>query len=300
MESPCGQISQLDVCQLLSVRPQVIYPVGLNGDDQPATINLPGPLHSGSSVTNDDPPYLKIDIPSPAPAEQTPTNLPLGRVHTTPAVIMLKTPWKPRISLIDEVNMLLDWGMTEDYNHELEHSAVAKEPSTKADASLPQQSEVPAWPLETSSQGSVIETECSMDSNPIHDSPTAVAVTVQRWTSPELQANANMAVNQMLLIKRSSDFDQQWAIWDFEALLKQREAKEAATNKRARIVHSRSDLSTKVKCARMVMKAKYEYWVVVQEARATQCNELEESEATYLEAICKNATAKSLKCAADQ
>ena len=116
---------------------------------------------------------------------------------------------------------------------------------------------------------------------------------------PELQANANMAVNQMLLIKRSSDFDQQWAIWDFKALLKQREAKEAATNERAWIVYSRSDLSTKVKCATVVMKAKYDDWVAVQEAKATRCSELEESEATYSEAICKNAAAKSLKCAAD-
>ena len=62
-ESPCGQISQLEVCQLLSARPRVIYPVGLNGDDQSATINLPGPLHSGSSVTIDDHLYIKIDIP---------------------------------------------------------------------------------------------------------------------------------------------------------------------------------------------------------------------------------------------
>ena len=30
-ESPCGQISQLEVHQLLSARLQVIYPVGLNG-----------------------------------------------------------------------------------------------------------------------------------------------------------------------------------------------------------------------------------------------------------------------------
>ena len=44
-ESPYGQISQLEVCQLLSARPQVIYLVGLNGGDQSVTINLPEPLH---------------------------------------------------------------------------------------------------------------------------------------------------------------------------------------------------------------------------------------------------------------
>ena len=174
-ESPCGQISQLKVCQLLSPELQVIYPVGLNGDDQSATIDLPGPLHSSSSVTINDHLYIKINIPSPTPVEQDNANPPSGRVHTTPAVTMLKTPWKPRIFLRDEVGNLLDRGVTKDYDCELEHSAMVKEPSTKADASQPQQVEVPVWPLDTSSQGSVIETEGSIDCNPIHNSPTAVA-----------------------------------------------------------------------------------------------------------------------------
>ena len=220
--------------------------MGLNRDNQPATIDLPGLLHSSSSVTNDDPPYIKIDIPSPVPVEQNHADLPLGGVKTTPAVTMPKTPWKSRISLRDEVGSLLNQGMTEDYDCELEHSAMAKEPSTEADASLPQQSEVPVWPLDTSSQGSVIETEGSIDSNHICNSPTAVAYS-SCSDSPmmdlsELQANANMVVNQMLSIKRSSDLDRQWAIWDFEALLKQQDAEEAATNERAKIVHSRSNL----------------------------------------------------------
>ena len=32
-ESPYGQINQLEVCQLLSARPQVVYPMGLNGNE---------------------------------------------------------------------------------------------------------------------------------------------------------------------------------------------------------------------------------------------------------------------------
>ena len=47
------------------------------------------------------------------------------------------------------------------------------------------------------------------------------------------------------------------------------------------------------------MKVKYEYRVVIQEARVTRCNELEESEATYSEAISKNAAVKLLQCAMD-
>ena len=44
------------------------------------------------------------------------------------------------------------------------------------------------------------------------------------------------------------------------------------------------------------MKAKYDYRVAIQEARAIRCNELEESEAAYLEALSENMAAKSLQC----
>ena len=155
--------------------------------------------------------------------EQNHADPPLGGVHTSLAVTTPKTPWKSRITLRDEVGNLLDQGMTEDYNHELEHSAMAKEPSTKVDTFPPLQAEVPVQPLDTSSQVSAVETKGSIGSNPIHNSPTAVAYS-SHSDSPtmdlsELQANANLAVNQMLSIKRSLDLDRQWAIRDFEALL---------------------------------------------------------------------------------
>ena len=46
----CGQISQLEVCQLLATSPQVIYPIGLNGHDEPITTTLPELLDSGISL----------------------------------------------------------------------------------------------------------------------------------------------------------------------------------------------------------------------------------------------------------
>ena len=63
--SPYGWISQLEVFQLLSARPQVIYPVGLNGTDEPVTTTLPEQLHSGASVIPYKHPYMRIDIPPP-------------------------------------------------------------------------------------------------------------------------------------------------------------------------------------------------------------------------------------------
>ena len=199
--------------------------MGLNGGNQSVTIDLPGPLHSGSSVTTDEHPYIKIDIPSPTPEEQDGANLPLGRGHSTQAVAMPKTPWKPRVTLTAEVGELLTRGMTEDYNCEPKHSAMAKELATKADTSPPPKMEVPALPLDMSSQASVPEMEASMESNPIPNSPTAVAYS-SHSDSPtmdllELQADAHLAINHMLSIKRSSDLKRQWAIWDFEMLLHQ-------------------------------------------------------------------------------
>ena len=100
----------------------------------------------------------------------------------------------------------------------------------------------------------------------------------------------------MLSIKRSSELERQRVIWDFEVSLHQWEAEAAATNERAKIVHLRKDLQTRVKCAKAVMRVKYDYRVAVQEARAIRCNELKEAEAAYSEALCKNATTQSLHC----
>ena len=44
------------------------------------------------------------------------------------------------------------------------------------------------------------------------------------------------------------------------------------------------------------MKAKYEYRMAIQQARAERCTELKELEATYSEAISKNAATQSLQC----
>ena len=91
-ESPYGQISQLEVHQLLSAGSRVIYPVGLNGNEEPVMTTLPELLHSGASITTNEHPYMRINIPTPSPEEPEPTTLPLGEVHTIPAANSPKTP----------------------------------------------------------------------------------------------------------------------------------------------------------------------------------------------------------------
>ena len=74
-ETFCGQISQLEVCQLLATGPQVIYPIGLNGHNEPIITTLPELLDSIISLIASEHIYLGIDIPSP-PVEEPDQKMP--------------------------------------------------------------------------------------------------------------------------------------------------------------------------------------------------------------------------------
>ena len=215
-ESPSGQISKLKIHQLLSARPLVVFPVELNGGNQSVTIDLPKSLHTGSSVTTDEYPYIEVNIPTSIPEEQDHASLSLGRKHDTPTITRPKTPWKPRVSLTAEVNNLIDWGMTDNYDQELEHSVLVEVPTTEADASPPLKMEMAVLPLDTSSQASAAETESSMESNPIGTLLTAVAHSSHSSSLiadlPKLQSDVHLAVNSMFTARRSSDLEIQCTI----------------------------------------------------------------------------------------
>ena len=196
-ESPSGQISQLKIHWLLSARLLVVFPTELNGGDHSVTIDLPKSLHTGCSVTSDEYPYIKVNIPTPVPEEQGSTSPPLGRKHDTPTTPQPKIPWKPRVTLMAEVNKLIDWGMTDNYDQELEHSIMAEVPATEADAILPLKMEMPVLSLDASSQASAAETEASVESNPIS------ALCLQQWLIA-----ATVAVKQHISLNFS-----QMSIW---------------------------------------------------------------------------------------
>ena len=186
--------------------------------------------------------------------------------------------------------------MTDNYDRELEHS-IAADYATQAEASLPQGTEELVLPLDTSSQTSVEGTEASVESNPAE----ATLVTVAhggRSDSPvqDLQLEVHLAINSIFTAKRTSQLERQSAIRDFETSLCQHEAEAVAANEEAKIVHSQRDLQARIKCAKVVMKAKLDYRVTVQEARAVWCAELQESEATYTEALRETAAKKSSEC----
>ena len=84
----------------------------------------------------------------------------------------------------------------------------------RTDIPLPQKAEVPAPPLDTTSQANVEEMETSQESNSINVYPPTAACS-SHSDSPtidltELQADANLAANYMLSVKRSLDLERQW------------------------------------------------------------------------------------------
>ena len=95
---------------------------------------------------------------------------------------------------------------------------MGKEAATEAGMSLSHKVEVPAPPMDTSSQASVEEGEASLESNPINISPTVAAYS-SHSESPvadlmKLQGDANLATDHMLSIKRSTDLQRQQIRWE--------------------------------------------------------------------------------------
>ena len=162
---------------------------------------------------------------------------------------------------------------------------MVKEAATDADMSLSHKVEVPAPPINTSSQASMEEGEASLESNPINVSPTVAAYSscnespMADLTEP--QGDANLAANHMLPIKRSMDLQREQIRRELGLQLCQNEAKEAAANEEAKVLHLCRLLNAKVDCAKAVLEAKYSYRVAVQEAKTIWGNCLQELEVAY-------------------
>ena len=166
-----------------------------------------------------------------------------------------------------EIHELAVRGMNDNYDWESEHS-VSADYTTHAEASLPQGTEEPVLPLDTSSQTSVEGMEASIESNPVE--ATLVAAAHGSWSdSPvqDLQLEVHSAINSIFTAKRTSELERQSTIRDFETSLHQHEAEAVATNEEAKVAHSQRDLQARIKCAKIIMKAKLDYQVTVQRLR---------------------------------
>ena len=86
----CRRIRQLEVCQLLISSPQVAYPIGLNGCEEPIITSLLESLANGISLTRGKSIYLEIDIPQSLTEEPDQKVPPIGK-HS---IIIIASPHK--------------------------------------------------------------------------------------------------------------------------------------------------------------------------------------------------------------
>ena len=162
--------------------------MGLNGNDEPITITLPELLHSGASITTNEHPYMRINIPLLPPEELEHTTPLLGEVHAIPAANSPRNPLKPRISIATEVDDLLTWAMADESSHKLEHSPIGNAATVEAVMSPSHKSEAPPLPVDTSSQASMEEGEATLKSNHANIYPIAAAYS-SHSTSPSVDPN---------------------------------------------------------------------------------------------------------------
>ena len=277
-ETSCGWISHLNIHQLLSTIPQVVYPSGLNRHDEPIITNLPEPLSSGTSIIASKHPYLEIDIP---PNRESDTKvLPIGEASIIQTTNLHKSPPYPEGSITAEVNHLLNQAITEVSSYKSKQSSLEKITKAAATMSLPQKTDVMVPPVGTLSQGSIEGMEGSLGDIHTNISPIA-AVYSSRSASPpvhlsELWANANRAIDNMLHLKRSLDIKRQRATWELGVILHQRESQGAASIAAAKAVYSQA-----------VLEAKTNYRTAIMEAKTTSCHSIQTAEVACSKAISK-------------
>ena len=155
----CGQIHQLEVCELLHSEIQVAYPKGLNGCLVPVVTSLPKSLAHGMNVLDDELTFLQVDL-SQFVTEEHESKAPfLGSDSTStfPACHAMAPPPKveSQVSMMMEVSELLLQAVLDTSSQALGSPTPKRPVSTALGAPSSLWLEDSAKPMDTSSQASL-------------------------------------------------------------------------------------------------------------------------------------------------
>ena len=181
-ETSRGQINQLNICQLLSASPQVIYPSSLNGHDKPIITTLPEPLSSSKIIIANEYSYLEIDI---SPKRELDTKaLLIGEASIILETAPPKSSPEPKWSMATEVDNLLTQAMADTSSCKSKQSSPEKTATVTATTSPPHRPKVTTPPANTSSQASVEEVEGSLEDIPTTHLPNSNSLQQWKYQSP--------------------------------------------------------------------------------------------------------------------
>ena len=255
---PCGQISQLEVHQLLAAGPLVIYPwwthynhfTWATGQLTCYLLNiLP---HSKWTCLPED------WCPFTPHGETRPMMPPLGKVSTLLIASPHKSPPKSEGSMTTEVSNLLSWAVLEASSCELECSSPRRPTTAAVLMTPPQKPEGLLQAVDTSSQVSIEEAEASLEDIPTNISPIA-AISRSGSISPlvdlvQLWTNANRALDDLLNTKGSIDPRRWRAVWELGIIVCQNESQVAASIKEAKVICSQAILDAWTACSQLILR----------------------------------------------
>ena len=286
-ETFCGWVSQLEVHQLLATSPQVVYPIGLNGHDEPIITTLPELLDSGISLIPSEHIYLGIDIPSPPVEEPDQKMLPLEDV---PTILVTSAP-KSEGSMTTEVSILLSQAVLEASSCESQHSSPMRPTTAVIFMSPSQKPEDLPHPANTSSKAGINKGEASLEDVPSNISPIAASSGSRSISPPvdlvELWTNTNKALDKMLSTKGSIDARKWKTAWELGMMLCQNESQVAALIKEARVICSQTTLDIWTACFWSLLEAKTSYLAAVKEVKTTSGCLVQEAKAICSKTICE-------------
>ena len=209
----CRRISQLQVCQLLSLDSQIVYAVGLNGCEVPMIASPPEPVTKGVNLLSSEPIYLKMDILQ-LPTEGPELKAPPLRGH--PPSILIASPVRPplpkvegEVSMTMEVRELLSWAVLDTSEHVSGSSTPKRQEPMVLVTPLPTKLEDFLKPVDMSSQVSTLNDaeieDASLEEIPAPSSPTTEAQGPGSDAPPpdvaHLWEETNKALGHLLTIK---------------------------------------------------------------------------------------------------
>ena len=262
----CGRISQLEVCQLPASDLQVVYPVGLNGHEDPIIISLPESLANSISLTGGESMYLEINIMQLLAKETDWKALLLGRCSTIIIYSPIKaTPPKleREVSMTMEVRSLLS-GVILDTSGHGSGNSTPKRPNPVVILTPPPHKlkDLPK-PVDTlsqvSAQDDVDMVEASLGEVPTTISPIATAPRSRSVTLPAdmglLWEKANKALEELLTTKSSIDAHRQMAVWELGMDLHHNDSETVEPIKEAKAICTHAIWEAETICSAAIREA---------------------------------------------
>ena len=188
-----------------------------------------------------------------------------------------------------KVDNLLTQAMADVSSCKSKHSPFGKITTVLVIMSPPQKPEALLQLVDTSSQASAEGEEASLEDLQANISPTAAAYSSRNVSPPvdpsDFQAHANMAVNNMLHLKRSLGVKRQRAALELGALMCQSESQESTSVTKARAICSQAIFDAQMICSQPVLEAKTNCLAVVREAKTNRDHLIHKAEAACSKAV---------------